>query len=242
MKYEYDDNLHLYRAVIHDNCAAGDDRLQVRPLPWMADISGEEEENLPKYPPFVKGQVIRGYTEKDPHPQTGLPTSVWIAANTDFTVGYVIGPVNEFNGALNGALTTSWNYKETKSVLATSGATPQDFSYEDCEVHTNEANTMIDITSFRSPFRVIMTDKGTMVVIKETELFLMARAGTKPGDQASYMRMTPQKVEIKAKVFDLSKSDAVVLGHHGLNVLGTYSDTPVPCEGVNLTPCTKIKA
>ena len=87
----------------------------------------------------------------------------------------------------------------------------------------------------------MMTDKGTMFVMKETEIYMMARAGTEPGDQASYIRMTPTKVECKAKVFDLSKSDAVILGHHGLNVLGTFSDTPVPCEGINLTPCGKIK-
>ena len=87
----------------------------------------------------------------------------------------------------------------------------------------------------------MMTDKGTMFVMKETEVFIMSRAGTQPGDQASYIKMTPSKIECKAKVFDLSKSDAVILGHHGLNVLGTYSDTPVPCEGVNLTPCGKIK-
>lgn len=241
MKFRYDDELHLYRAVIHDNVKAGDDRLQVRILPWMEGISGEEEDNLPRFPPFIKGQVIRGYTEKKGHPKTGMPTSVWVAANTDFTVGYVIGPINEFNGALNGALGSSWNYQETKSVLAAAGATPEDFCYEDCEVHTNEANTMIDITSFKSPFRVLMTDKGTMFVMKETELFMMARAGTKPGDQASYIRVTPQKIECKAKVFDLSKSEAVVLGHHGLNALGTYSDTAVPCEGVNLSPCSKIK-
>lgn len=240
MKYEYDDELHLYRALIYDNVKAGDDRLQVRILPWMADISGEEEYNLPKFPPFVKGEVIRGYTEKDPGPE-GVATSVWVAANTDFTVGYVLGTVNEFNGALNGALTTSWNYKETKAVLSTAGALPEDFVYEDCEVRANEANTMIEITSFKSPFKITMTDKGTMTVMKETEIFLMARAGTEPGDQASYIRITPQKIECKTKVFDLSKSDAVILGHHGLNVLGTYTDIAVPCEGVNLTPISKIK-
>ncbi len=239
-KYVYDDELHLYRATIFANVKAGDDRLQVRIMPWMAEISGEEEENLPKYPPFIRGQVIRGYTEDDPGPD-GKPTSVWVAANKDFTVGYVIGPVNEFNGALKGALSTSWNYKETKSVLAAAGATPQDFDYEGCEVRTNAAQTFIEITSYKAPFKVQMTDKGTMIVMKETELFLMSRAGTKPGDQASYIRVTPTKIECKAKVFDLSKSDAVVLGHHGLNALGTFSDTAVPCEGVNLAPCTKIK-
>ena len=238
--YDIDDELHLYRAVIVDNVKAGDDRLQVRILPWQAEIVGEEEENLPRFPPFIKGQVVRGYTEKNPGPE-GTPTSIWVLSNVDFNYGFVLGPVNEFNGAINGALTTSWNYKETKSILTVAGAMPNGFLYEDCEIKTNEANTFIEISSYKSPFKVMMTDKGTMFVMKETEVFIMSRAGTQPGDQASYIKMTPSKIECKAKVFDLSKSDAVVLGHHGLSALGTFSDTPVPCEGVNLTPCGKIK-
>jgi hypothetical protein len=238
--YDIDDELHLYRAVIVDNVKAGDDRLQVRILPWQAEIVGEEEENLPRFPPFIKGQVVRGYTEKNPGPE-GTPTSIWVLSNVDFNYGFVLGPVNEFNGAINGALTTSWNYKETKSILTAAGAMPNGFLYEDCEIKTNEANTFIEISSYKSPFKVMMTDKGTMFVMKETEVFIMSRAGTQPGDQASYIKMTPSKIECKAKVFDLSKSDAVVLGHHGLSALGTFSDAPVPCEGVNLTPCGKIK-
>lgn len=238
--YDIDDELHLYRAVIVDNVKAGDDRLQVRILPWQAEVTGEEEENLPRFPPFIKGQVIRGYTEKNPGPE-GTPTSIWVLSNVDFNYGFVLGPVNEFNGAINGALTTSWNYKETKSILTAAGAMPDHFLYEDCEVKTNEANTFIEISSYKSPFKVMMTDKGTMFVMKETEVFIMSRAGTQPGDKASYIKMTPTKIECKADVFDLSKSNAVILGHHGLNVLGTFSDTPVPCEGVNLTPCGKIK-
>ena len=238
--HRIDDELHLYRAVIVDNVKAGDDRLQVRILPWQAEVTGEDEENLPKFPPLIKGPVIRGYTEKDPGPE-GLPTSIWVLSNVDFNFGFVLGPVNEFNGALNGALTTSWNYQGAKSVLTSAGGIPKDFLYEDCEIRTNESQTFIDITSYKSPFRVMMTDKGTMFVMKETEIYMMARAGTEPGDQASYIRMTPTKVECKAKTFDLSKSDAVILGHHGLSVLGTFSDTPVPCEGINLTPCGKIK-
>lgn len=238
--YDIDDELHLYRAVIVDNVKAGDDRLQVRILPWQAEITGEEEENLPRFPHFIKGQVVRGYTEKNPGPE-GTPTSIWVLSNVDFNYGFVLGPVNEFNGAINGALTTSWNYKETKSILTAAGATPDSFLYEDCEIKTNEANTFIEVSSYKSPFKLMMTDKGTMFVMKETEVFIMSRAGTQPGDQASYIKMTPSKIECKAKVFDLSKSDAIVFGHHGLNALGTYSDTAVPCEGVNLTPCGKIK-
>ena len=44
--HRIDDELHLYRAVIVDNVKAGDDRLQVRILPWQAEVTGEDEENF----------------------------------------------------------------------------------------------------------------------------------------------------------------------------------------------------
>ena len=51
-----------------------------------------------------------------------------------------------------------------------------------------------------------------------------------------FISYTHKNQAYEDKVLELAKSDAVILGHHGLNVLGTFSDTPVPCEGINLTP------
>lgn len=238
---KFDDALHLYRALIYDNVKAGDDRLQVRIMPYMAEISGDEEDNLPKYPPFFRGKVIRGYTEKDK--ESGMqPTSVYVLANNNFTVGYVLGAVNEFNGAAAGALTSSWNYQESKASLQRAGAVPPGFDYNNIEVTMNEGGTIVEMTSYKDAFKIIMTSSGDIFSIQNGKIFMMARSGAgQNGVESSYVKITPSKIECKSKVFDLSKSEAVILGHHGLNVLGSYTDTPVACEGINLTPCTGIK-
>lgn len=241
LNYEYSGELKLYRAVIHDNVKFGDDRLQVRVMPYMAEITGDEEANLPKYPPFFKGHVVRGYTEKDAASENKNPTSIYVLANQDFTVGYVLDAVNEFNGALNGALRDSWDYQNAKSVLQRAGCVPTGFTYDNLIVNMNEAHTFIEITSYKNPFKVIMTAAGDIFSIQQNRIYMMARAGAKTGAETSYIDIRPNRIEIKSKVVDFSKSDAVILGHHGMSLVGTFSDSAVPCEGVNLTPCKSIK-
>lgn len=241
LDYEYSGELKLYRALIHDNCKSGDDRIQVRIMPYMAEITGDEEYNLPKYPPFFKGHTVRGYTEKDAKSDNRNPTSVYVLANQDFTVGYVLDAVNEFNGALQGALTNSWDYQNTKSILQRAGCVPKGFKYEDLIVDVNEGATLITIKSYKNPFMVIMTAAGDIFSIQQNRIYMMARAGEASGNEASYIDIRPGRIECKSKVFDLSKSEAVILGHRGMNVLGSFADTPVPCEGINIAPVSTIK-
>lgn len=237
-QYEYNGELRLYRANIYANVKSGDDRLQVRVMPYMAGITGEDEANLPKYPPLVKGHVIRGYAESDNEDQV---TSIMVLANDDFTVGYCLDPVNEFNGALDGALTTSWNYQEAKSVLQRCGCVPKNFTYENITCNVNEAGNFMEMSAYNQPFKIMMTCSGDVIAIQQNRVFLMARSGPESGTDSSYIDIKPARIEIKGKVVDLSKSDAVILGHRGMSVVGTFSPTAVPCEGVNLAPCSSVK-
>jgi hypothetical protein len=239
--HKFDGNLKLYRANIYANVKTGDDRLQVRIMPYMAGITGEDEANLPKYPPLYKGHVIKGYAEVDSQVNDGKVTSIFVLANDDFTVGYCLDPINEFNGALNGALKASWNYQETKSVLQRCGFMPQGFTYENITCDTNENGSLIELGAYNQPFKIIMTSSGDVIGIMEHRCFLMARSGQSSGTDSSYIDIRPTKVEIKSKVVDLSKSDEVILGHRGMNLIGTFAESPVPCEGINLAPCKTIK-
>lgn len=239
--HKFDGNLKLYRANIYANVKTGDDRLQVRIMPYMAGITGEDEANLPKYPPLYKGHVIKGYAEVDSQVNDGKVTSIFVLANDDFTVGYCLDPINEFNGALNGALKASWNYQETKSVLQRCGFMPQGFAYENITCDTNENGSLIELGAYNQPFKIIMTSSGDVIGIMEHRCFLMARSGQSSGTDSSYIDIRPTKVEIKSKVVDLSKSDEVILGHRGMNLVGTFAESPVPCEGINLAPCKTIK-
>jgi hypothetical protein len=239
--HKFDGSLKLYRANIYANVKKGDDRLQVRIMPYMAGITGEDEANLPKYPPLYKGHVIRGYAETDSQSNGGKVTSIFVLANDDFTVGYCLDPINEFNGALKGALKTSWNYQETKSVLQRCGFMPQEFTYENITCDMNENGSLIELGAYNQPFKIIMTSTGDVIGVMAHRCFLMARSGPKSGTDSSYIDIRPTRIEIKSKVVDLSKSDAVILGHRGMNLVGTFAESAVPCEGVNLAPCKTIK-
>lgn len=244
--HKFDGSLKLYRANIYANVKKGDDRLQVRIMPYMAGITGEDEANLPKFPPLYKGHVIRGYAESEMSATNddgskGRVTSIFVLANDDFTVGYCLDPINEFNGALKGALKTSWNYQETKSVLQRCGFIPKDFKYENIIVDMNENGSLVELGAYNQPFKIIMTSQGDVIGIMAHRCFLMARSGPTSGTDSSYIDIKPTKVEIKSKVVDLSKSDAVILGHRGMNVVATFAESAVPCEGVNLAPCKTIK-
>lgn len=240
-EHKYDGELRLYRANIYANVKVGDDRLQVRVMPYMAGITGEDEANLPKYPPLFKGHVIRGFAEKDSQNNGGKVTSIMVLANEDFTVGYCLDPINEFNGALAGALSTSWNYQEVKSVLQRCGCIPKNFTYENITCNINENGSLVEIGSYNEPFKIIMTRSGDVLSIQENRLFLMARSGASSGTESSYIDIKPDRIELKSRVIDFSKADSVILGHRGMNVLGSFADSAVPCEGINISPCSNIK-
>lgn len=239
--HTFDGELRLYRANIYSNVKAGDDRLQVRIMPYMAGITGEDEANLPKYPPLFKGHVIRGFAEVDKSENEGKVTSIMVLANDDFTVGYCLDPINEFNGALKGALTTSWNYQETKSILQRCGCVPKDFKYENIKCDVNDGGTILTLSSHSKPFKIVMTCAGDVVAIMQNRVFLMARSGPSSGTESSYIDIKPNRIEIKSDVVDFSKSKAIILGHRGMNLLASFADTAVPCEGINIAPCTNIK-
>lgn len=64
-----------------DQAKAVDSRLQVRILPQMENVSAD---NLPLYPSFFKNTLITG----------AIGDLVWVLANEDFTLGYVLGLAN----------------------------------------------------------------------------------------------------------------------------------------------------
>ena len=86
----YSNEFRLYKARAYANCEEGDDRIQVRVLPYMSMIASTELDNLPKYAPLIKGSVPKVNTEKDDQ----LGDMLWVVAIPDFTVGYILGPAN----------------------------------------------------------------------------------------------------------------------------------------------------
>lgn len=238
------DELHFYKARIYANCKNGDDRLQVRILPFMAKI--EETNNLPKYPPFVRGKVIRGFTEKDDGKEKA--SLIYVLATSDFTFGYVLDTVNNFAGALKGALDNSWSYKTVKALVQRAGAIPKDadgaasFKYENICVDINNENaTYLEFHDMQNGAKFFMTCKGDILTIQPSRIYMCARSGPGTDDKASYMEVRPTSITFVTDTFDISKAKNIILGHHGMKLVGTVMDGSVAVDGFNMTSMKNIQ-
>ena len=231
------DELHIYKARIYDNCKKGDDRIQVRIIPYMADVPDDELENLPKYPPFFKGQVIRGQCEKDDGPTSA--TLCWVAATSDFTLGYVLGTANFFGGPKDKML-ESWNYGETKKALQRTGTITDDFDYKNIALNMRNPNsTYIEFYSISTGEKWMMTSTGDIITIQNNKIQLTASEGVDSSSARSSIVIEPTKITFNTATFFVN-AKKVVLGKHNHNALGTISSTGVSCDGVNLQPIDNI--
>lgn len=234
-----DCDLHIYKARIYDNVKRGDDRLQVRILPFMANLTSGEEDLLPKYPSLIRGKVIRGYTEKEDGADKA--SIVFVVANIDFTVGYVIDLVNNFINAYDGALENSWQFQTVKQALTHGNALPDDFQYENIAVDLcTPSSNFIEFHDIVNGGKWWMTSTGDILSIAPHKVFMMARTGSGTGEQMSKVEVTPNKVNIITNTFNVNAKN-VILGHHGMYPMGSIAQVPVSCEGVNLSPLTNIQ-
>lgn len=232
--------LRLYKARIYDNMGKGDDRLKVRILPDMADYIGEDLDYLPVYPPFFKGQVVRGWTELNRNPDTDTADLVYVIASEDFSYGYVVGLTNVF-GSYNEKMSSSWNYPETKQIVTRNNANISDFDYESIMVDLRNSNdTYIEFHSISTGAKWMLTCYGDMIHIGPNQIVLESRNGSGKDDKAfSQIKLTPSSVSITTDLFEVNAKNTI-LGHHGMKLVGTLSDSAVSCDGMNLDSISEI--
>lgn len=236
---ENSNELHLYKARIYKHLSYGDDRLQVRILPHMADVSADDADNLPKYPAFFQGTLPNGIAEKDDD-KKGEPSIVWVAATPDFTVGYILGLANYFPGCADEIMKDSWNYPEVKQAIQRSGAITENFDYKDIIVQVrNSTSTYLEFYSATEGYKYMMTSFGDLICITDHKITIQAREGVNSGDAQSTITVEPDTVRINSDTFEVNAKN-VILGHHNMNVLATLSESGVSCDGVNLTPIGNI--
>lgn len=230
------DELHFYRAKIYSNNKWGDDRIQVRIIPFMNDIT--ETSILPKYPPLIQGKVIRGFTEADDGKEKA--DTVLILATSDFTYGYVVDLLNNMPGINKEPLQKSWNYSAVKQRLSSSGAIIDNFDYSSIYVDIqNNSNTYIEFHDINTGAKWMITEKGDTFMIAPGHVYISARSGPDSGDQVSFIDMTPSHIKIQSNVIDM-KAKSIFLGHGNMHVLGTLSNQPVSVEGEPLKPSTIV--
>ena len=240
----YSDELKIYKANIYKILGTGDDRLQVRILPYMMDIPNSELDNLPKYPPFIKGRVIVGNSEvadgKD------KADRVYVACTPDFGFGFILGIANEFEGNTKSQFTGSYSYHNLSSFLAQRGAKPSDFDYENIDVEINDQGDgtggIMEFHNRKTGDFFIVNTSGTFFTVQRDQIIM--RVGSPPelpggSNIFSQIKMTSTNVEVSTKVFDVSATN-IILGHHGTYLLSTNSLVPFFLNGLVLMPIQTI--
>jgi len=237
----FSDEMRVCRANIYEVLGPKDDRLKVRPLPYFANIDKEEEKNLPNYPPFFRGQVITGKSEKKDGTKA---EQVWIACTPDFQLGYVLGKASAFGENTKSRYAWSYDYNKVKQFLHQRRALPSDFSYENLDVirwYASDRGGMIELVNHKTGDWVLMNSSGSVVTVQQKKIYL--RVGTPPDPVSSgpvafsMISMTPDKIHMKSPNVEIDAKD-LVLGHHGLNLVGT--GTMAPICGTNGTSAQAI--
>jgi hypothetical protein len=253
MREMYKPNLELkiYRARVHDVGSVGDDRLQVRIMPYMADYSELEDENLPRYPCMFKGQVLSCYTELNPDKKTNLPDWVFVAATEDFTVGYVIGLANQFYTCNNTPFLDSYGYTNIQNFISSRGLDTYAVNYDEMVVEKWISNKnsqpiggMVEMYNYRTGEKYIILTSGTCLIMQYNNIYMRVGnpSGTENGKTESFSEfvMNNNKIEFKTDLFNVDAKN-VVLGQHQLNLLATGATSKVSLNGMEVEPIKTIK-
>lgn len=243
--------LKIYRARVHDVGKEGDDRLQVRIMPYMADYSDLENDNLPRYPYMFKGQVLTCFTELNPDKATGQPDWVFVAATEDFTVGYVMGLANQFYTCNSTPFLDSYGYKKVQNFISSRGLDTNAVNYDEMVIEkwitTSSPNDltggMVEMYNYKTGEKYIILTSGTCFIMQYDKIYM--RVGNPSGSKSptteafSQIQIDAHQIEFKTELFNVDAKN-VVLGHHGLNIVGTTGSLGVSMEGVDFNPITSI--
>jgi hypothetical protein len=243
-------DLSLSLAILYENLGPNDDRLRVRPIPELLDVPDEELDYLPAYPMFFKEQVITGFSEKD-HGKDAADV-VWICHSKDFDQGWIMGKANNYGANTSQKYPNSYNYSEVRKYLQGRHALPDDFDYDHIVIRLKSGNDdssvdsntggVIELYNFLTGDYVILNTSGSVLCVMQHQIYI--RVGTPSssgGGGSSFSAITVKGSEINLKsplIFLDGKS--VVLGAHGLSVVGTPGSSPVWAEGVPLIPMKNI--
>ena len=239
------DDLHVYKAVIYKNLGPNDDRLQVRIIPNMLGIKNEELDSLPRYPAFIKGQMITGYTEYDKGIRDA--SRVYVLATSDFTVGYILGLANDFEGNTEAKFKESIHWRSIKSFLTERGIKPDDFEYCDIQIVTRtgekDSGGLLILYNFRTGDYFILNQSGTFLTIQSDKIVMRVGSPGKPGENVNFsqIKMTGERIEIITPTLDIT-SPEVFLGHSGAYLAATNAPegVAVGVDGVTFGSVTTI--
>lgn len=237
--HAYADELHIYRARIVSKPDPGDDRLQVRIVPHMADI--QETNLLPYFPPFFRGQVITGKTENVDQKAADY---VWVAALPDFSMGFIIGLANSYeDSGATSKFTQSYDFRAVHQALSRRGVLPDYLDYKNLYVQY-WTDSYLEMVDFRKGDKYIIQSNGNMIVMEMNQIYMRVGSGSKgeatdnPNASVppySMIRMSRTEMDIVTPNLRI-RAGQISFGDKNLNVLASASLVPIFVEGTTLHP------
>jgi len=238
----FSDEYVFRKAKIYKCLGPGDDRLQVQVLPELQGIDDEEMEDLPKYPPWVKGQVITGKS----HVVDGDDAEyVWCICTPDLQVGYIVAKANVF-GKSTVKYEDSYSYRDVKSFLQQRRALPSDFDYNHIQVVqwvASDRGGMIQCYNYLTGDWVLLNTSGSIITVQQQKIYM--RVGTPPNPVTvgavahSSITMTPDKIDFHAPTIEFDARN-LILAHHGMKAAGCVGNSPSVDNGVPVIPASNV--
>jgi len=236
----FSDEMVIRKAKIYKCMGAGNDKLKVQVLPELQDIDDEELEDLPEYPPFIKGTVVTGKS----HVNDGKEAEfVWVLCTPDLQVGYVLGKANVF-GEPNKKFADSYSYPDIKKYIEQRRAAPDDFSYNNMVVVqwvSTDKGGMIQCYNYLTGDWILLNTSGSVITVQQQRIYM--RVGT-PADPPSAVAhssftMTPDQIHMKAPNIEVD-AQQLVLGKHNLRLAGLIGAAPAADNGVPVIATSNI--
>ncbi len=213
--------METYLAIVEGTATEDDFRLTVRPLPQMKLIM--DIGVLPRFPFFYGNKA---YTGK-------IGELVWIVANSEFTMGYVMGLVSKYSWEDD--YSSQSVTKDTFEKIRNAYITLKDviIPFSDLEV-TYWDNTCIHAVDRRDGRLIIGFNSGSINIIGKDEVLLMVGDEEHPRKKA-LIHLTKDTLTLKADNVYVN-GESVYLGRHAYGPLvvsqGTEANVNLAAKGV----------
>lgn len=266
--------MQLYRASIYDTIGGstndssrdedgGDDRYQVRILPNMMAISGEQLKYLPRFPLLFRTTRPSFKTEKKDGKEADI---VIVLATANFSMGYIVGgPISKWTGTRSQDMQpNSWQFKQFLEIVKererSDARVSENFKYGDLTVdawgsgngQTSNGNSTGG--NIQAGYVICHNEKtgemywingsGTMMALGSGYFSVNVGGKGQAGNGSSYSEIlvTPGKVSIVTDEFAVDAKRRTKLGCSGMMLVGTNSALPSNGNGMPLIPLNTATA
>lgn len=231
----------FFKARLYKDLGEKDNRLQVRIIPFQEDIPENEEENLPKFPCFFSNEVYKGKTEKEfGKDQADI---VGIIATKNFDYGYILGPINLFEGNTSQKMSNTYPFSEIRDFLNSVNALPKKFNSDSIVIENKRTfmddnkneYSIVELFNYKTGDKMILLTSGIIFILSKDKIYMRAggNKNTNPtaGKSFSAISIEPNQIIIETPLLKMMADD-VKLGDQGYHLVGTLGTViPVTLQG-----------